>query len=73
MAAVFDKFAKQFRFDNFYLSRSTHAWATKQAGLNSIQWHKIEVSPDGLKIFGQEFWQDFIDYEPIVGIECLNL
>ena len=40
--------------------------------MNSIQWHKIEVSPHGLKIFGQEFWQDFIDYEPIVSIECIN-
>jgi SAM-dependent methyltransferase len=63
---------QKFHFDNFYLSRSTHEWAAKQAGLNSIQWHKIEVSPDGLKIFGREFWQDFIDYEPIVGIECIN-
>ena len=63
---------QKFRFDNFYLSRSTHEWATEQAGLNSIRWHKIEVSPDGLKKFGHEFWQDFIDYEPIVGIECFN-
>ncbi|MGD2186190.1 MAG: class I SAM-dependent methyltransferase [Desulfobacterales bacterium] len=63
---------QKFRFDNFYLSRNTHDWAVKQAGLNPIQWHKIEVSPDGLKKFGQEFWQDFIDYEPIVGIECFN-
>jgi SAM-dependent methyltransferase len=63
---------QKFSFDNFYLSRNTHEWAVKQVGLNPIQWHKIEVSPDGLKIFGQEFWQDFIDYEPIVGIECRN-
>jgi len=63
---------QKFRFDNYYLSRATHEWATKRAGLNSIQWHRAEVSPDGLKKFGSEFWQDFIDYEPIVGIECLN-
>jgi SAM-dependent methyltransferase len=63
---------QKFRFDNFYLSRNAHDWAAMQAGLNPIQWHKIEVSPEGLKIFGQEFWQDFIDYEPIVGVECFN-
>jgi SAM-dependent methyltransferase len=68
----FFRCGQKFRFDNYYLSRATHAWATKRAGLNSIQWHKIEVSPDGLKKFGQEFWQDFIDYEPIIGIECIN-
>ena len=64
---------QKFRFDNFYLRRSTHEWAAKKAGLNSIQWHKIEVAPDGLKIFGQEFWRDFINYEPIVGIECVSI
>ena len=63
---------QKFHFDNYYLSTKTHEWAFKRAGLNLIRWHKIEVSPDGLKIFGQEFWQDFIDYEPIVGIECLH-
>jgi len=68
----FFRSGQKFSFDNFYLSRNTHEWAAKQAALNSIQWHKIGVSPDGLKKFGQEFWQDFIDYEPIVGIECLE-
>ncbi|MBW2408893.1 MAG: class I SAM-dependent methyltransferase [Deltaproteobacteria bacterium] len=68
----FFRSGKKFRFDNFYLSRNTHEWAARQAGFNSIQWHKIQVSPQGLKIFGQDFWQDFIDYEPIVGIVCLN-
>ena len=68
----FFRSGQKFHFDNFYLSRNTHKWAAQHAGLNTIQWHKIEVSPEGLKIFGQEFWQDFIDYEPIVGIECLN-
>ena len=64
---------QKFRFDNYYLSTKTHEWAFKEAGLNHIRWHKIEVSPEGLNLFGQEFWQDFIDYEPIVGIECLNV
>ncbi len=63
---------QKFHFDNYYLSTKTHEWAFKQAGLSHIQWHKIEVSTDGLNIFGQEFWQDFIDYQPIVGIECRN-
>jgi SAM-dependent methyltransferase len=68
----FFRSGQKFRFDNYYLNRATHEWAAMQAGLNSIQWHKVEVSPDGLKICGPEFWQDFIDYEPIVGIECHN-
>lgn len=66
----FFRSGQKFQFDNYYLSTETHDWAFKQAGLNHIRWHKVEVSPDGLNIFGQEFWQDFIDYQPIVGIEC---
>lgn len=66
----FFRSGQKFQFDNYYLSTETHDWAFKQAGLNHIRWHKTEVSPDGLNIFGQEFWQDFIDYQPIVGIEC---
>jgi ubiquinone/menaquinone biosynthesis C-methylase UbiE len=61
---------QKFRIDNYYLSRKTHEWAFKRAGLNPIWWHKVEVSPEGVQKFGRDFWQDFIDYEPIVGIEC---
>ena len=68
----FFRAGQKFRFDNYYLSRSTHEWAAQEAGLNSIRWYQIEVSPEGIKLFGKEFWQDFIDYEPIVGIECFN-
>ena len=60
---------QKFRFDNYYLSKKTHEWALKRAGLSNIRWHKVEVSPNGLKIFGQEFWQDFIEYAPILGME----
>ena len=69
---AFFRNGQQFNIDNYYLSTKTHDWAFKQAGLKQIRWHHIEVSPEGLNLFGQEFWQDFIDYEPIVGIECLN-
>jgi hypothetical protein len=33
-------------------------------------WVKIEVDPEGIAENGQDFWQDFIDHEPIVGIEA---
>ena len=33
-------------------------------------WIKIEVDPEGIVKNGQDFWQDFIDHEPIVGIEA---
>ena len=61
---------QQFRFDNYYLSRKTHEWAFKQVGFSYIGWEKIEVDPVGEKELGKDYWRDFIDYEPIIGIEC---
>jgi toxoflavin synthase len=61
---------QKFRFDNYYLSRKIHAWAFKRVGFKTIRWHKIEAAPDGVKKFGRKFWQDFIDCQPIIGLEC---
>jgi ubiquinone/menaquinone biosynthesis C-methylase UbiE len=72
-AAITYEFYRQrqkFRLDNYYLSRNTHGWAFDKVGLSHIRWIKIEVDPEGIEKFGQNFWQDFIDHEPIVGIEC---
>ena len=66
----FFRSGQKFRFDNYYLSVKTHEGVAKRAGLGQIRWHKMEVSPDGIRIYGQKFWQDFIDYEPMVGLEC---
>ncbi|MEJ2098784.1 MAG: methyltransferase domain-containing protein [Desulfobacterales bacterium] len=74
-AAITYEFYRQgqrFRIDNYYLSRQIHEWAFKRVGFKTIRWHKIEAAPDGIQKFGQEFWQDFIDCQPIIGIECLK-
>ena len=63
---------KTFSFDNYYLSKATYEWAFRTAGFKEIHWHKPIVSPEGVREFGQKFWQDFLDYAPIVGIECLK-
>ena len=71
-SAIIYEFYRQgqkFRIDNYYLSRKTHEWAFDKAGFTQIRWVKIEVDPDGIKKFGPVYWQDFIDHEPIVGIE----
>jgi len=68
----FFRIGQKFRIDNYYLSRQVHDWAFKQVGFKTIRWHKIEAAPDGIKNFGREFWQDFIDCQPIIGIECVK-
>jgi ubiquinone/menaquinone biosynthesis C-methylase UbiE len=62
----------KFTFDNYYLSIPTHEWAFQSVGFKEVRWQSPIVSPDGIKEFGQEFWQDFLDSVPIIGIECFK-
>ncbi|OUL36586.1 SAM-dependent methyltransferase [Nostoc sp. T09] len=63
---------QQFSFDNYYLGTATYEWALRSVGFKEVRWQKPIVSPDGVTEFGQEFWQDFLDCMPIVGIECVK-
>jgi ubiquinone/menaquinone biosynthesis C-methylase UbiE len=66
----FFRLGQAFHIENYYLSRNTHTWAFKQVGFNDILWKKINVSAEGIQQFGQNYWKNFLDYEPIVGIVC---
>lgn len=61
---------QKFSLINYYLSQATYEWAFKTAGFREIRWQSPIVSPEGVQEFGQEFWQDFLDYQPMVGIEA---
>ncbi|BAY25951.1 type 11 methyltransferase [Calothrix sp. NIES-2100] len=63
---------QQLSFDNYYLGTATYEWAFQNVGFKAVRWQKPIVSPQGVEEFGQEFWQDFLDCVPIVGIECLK-
>ena len=63
---------QQLSFDNYYLGTATYEWAFRSVGFKAVRWQKPIVSPQGVEEFGQEFWQDFLDCMPIVGIECLK-
>ena len=61
---------QEFYIDNYYLSISAHEWAFRQVGFKEVYWKKIEVSPEGIQNYGNHFWQEFLNCEPIVGIIC---
>ena len=63
---------QKFSLINYYLSQAIYEWAFRTAGFQEIRWHQPIVSPEGVQEFGNEFWQDFLDCAPIVGIECLK-
>ena len=61
---------QKFSLYDYYLSRDTYEWAFKTAGFREIRWQAPIVSPEGVQEFGPKFWQDFLEYQPMVGIEC---
>ncbi|MCG8365034.1 MAG: class I SAM-dependent methyltransferase [Pseudanabaenales cyanobacterium] len=61
---------QKFSFDNYYLSRATYEWAFRTVGFKQIRWQSPIVSTVGVREFGNEFWRDFLDNQPIIGIEC---
>lgn len=61
---------EQFTLDDYYLSEETYEWAFRTAGFREYHIHKPMVSPEGIEKCGQEYWQDFLDYAPMIAIEC---
>jgi toxoflavin synthase len=60
----------EFSITDYYLSRSTYESALKSAGFKDIRWHQPVIPDEVIQLHGREFWQNYIDYPPIIGIEC---
>ena len=59
-----------FEIQNYYYSHATYEEIFRQAGFVWVQWHPPAVSPAGVQQYGQDYWQDFVELAPIIGIEC---
>ena len=61
-----------FDIENYYLDVAAHEEAFRAAGFSEICWHAPRLSPEGEAAFGRDFWRTFLDYAPIVFIECVK-
>jgi SAM-dependent methyltransferase len=59
-----------FEIQNYYYSHATYEEVLCQAGFASVRWHPPLVSPAGAQQYGHDYWQDFLELAPIIGIEC---
>ena len=59
-------------FQDYYYPRATYEWAFRTAGFQEIRWHSPMVSPEGLQKFGQEFWQDYVENQVSIYLECVK-
>ena len=55
---------------NYYLTTATLEIAMRDSGLTDIHWHTPQVSPEGLRQFGESHWHEFQANPPITFFEC---
>lgn len=55
---------------NYHLEKQTHNSAFDQSGLINMRWYPTEVSVEGLDKYGQQYWDSFLNYQPVIGITC---
>ena len=63
---------EKFSLEGHYFTRATYEWAFLTAGFKEVRWHPPMIPPNIIQEYGQEFWLDFINYQPIIGIEGLK-
>ncbi|MGK7887480.1 MAG: class I SAM-dependent methyltransferase [Crocosphaera sp.] len=61
-----------FSVNDYYLSQDTYELAFREAGLKNLQFSYPEVSEEGIKDLGEEFWEDMLNYPPIIIIQAMR-
>ncbi|MBD3881070.1 class I SAM-dependent methyltransferase [Phormidium tenue FACHB-886] len=59
-------------FTNYHFSKTTYELALQAAGFKTVKWHQPILPAETVERYGQEFWQDFIEYAPAIVIECMG-
>jgi ubiquinone/menaquinone biosynthesis C-methylase UbiE len=58
--------------ENYWLPATAYEEALRSAGFVDVRWHQPRVSPIAEVGHEPDYWRDFIDHPPIIGIECLR-
>ncbi|MBA4186672.1 MAG: class I SAM-dependent methyltransferase [Planctomycetaceae bacterium] len=61
---------RTFEIENYHLNLAAHEEALKAAGFQNIRWHGPQLSPEGQKAYGAEFWSLLLTECPVAFLEC---
>jgi ubiquinone/menaquinone biosynthesis C-methylase UbiE len=56
--------------ENYWLPLTAYEEALRSAGFAEVRWHRPRVSPIAEGGHEPDYWRDFLDHPPIIGIEC---
>ena len=59
-----------FEIENYLYSRHTYEEGLARAGFGTARWHAPQVSDEGLRRKGAEYWREFLEHQPIIGLEA---
>ena len=61
-----------FEIENYHLDVSIHEQTLAAAGFKTVRWHSPRLSAEGKAAFENDFWSTFLDYPPMVFLECVK-
>jgi ubiquinone/menaquinone biosynthesis C-methylase UbiE len=56
--------------ENYWLPASAYEEVLRSAGFGEVRWHQPRVSPIAEVGHEPDYWRDFLEHPPIIGIEC---
>jgi len=59
-----------FRIHAHWFSRGTYERALTDAGFAALAWQPLRLDDAGIVAHGREYWQEYLENPPIVGLEC---
>ncbi len=62
--------SEYFEIINYYYSQKVWTENLQRVGFKSIEWQSLQVDPEGIEKYGAEYWQDFLENSPNMGLIC---
>lgn len=59
-----------FRIHAHWFSRDTYERVLRAAGFVDVRWHPLQLDAAGIAAHGNDYWREYIENPPIVGLEC---
>jgi SAM-dependent methyltransferase len=56
--------------ENYWLPATAYEEALRSAGFVEVRWHRPRISPIAEVVYEPDYWRDFLDHPPVIGIEC---
>ncbi|WP_051335060.1 class I SAM-dependent methyltransferase [Bradyrhizobium sp. Ai1a-2] len=57
---------------HYYWEPATYESNLRAAGMVTVEWHPAEISPDGLRDLGSDYWDDFRKFPFLIGISAIK-